>query len=52
MIVDSSGLIAIVNRESDAGRNEEAMIPAPYCRMPGVNFIETSTVAEGRDGRA
>ena len=52
MIVDSSALIAVVNRESDAGRHEEAMLNAAYCRMSVVNILEASMVVEGRGGAA
>ena len=52
MIVDSSALIAVVNRESDAGRYEEAMLTAPHCRMSVANFLETTMVVESRGGVA
>ena len=52
MIVDSSALIAVVNRESDAERYEEAILTAPYCRMSVANILETSMVVESRGGAA
>ena len=52
MIVDSSALIAVVNRESDAGRYEEAMLAAPDCRMSVANILEACMVVEGRGGVA
>ncbi len=52
MIVDSSALIAVVNRESDAERYEEAMLTAPDCRMSVANILETAMVVEGRGGAA
>ena len=52
MIVDSSALIAVVNRESDAERYEEAMLAAPDCRMSVANILETAMVVEGRGGVA
>ena len=52
MIVDSSALIAVVNRESDAGRYEEAMLTAPNCRMSVANILEACMVVEGRGGAA
>ncbi len=50
MIVDSSALIAILNREADAVRYEEAMLAAPSCRMSLANILETFMVAESRGG--
>ena len=52
MIVDSSALIAVVNRESDAERYEEAMLAAPDCRMSVANILEACMVVEGRGGVA
>ena len=52
MIVDSSALIAVVNRESDAERYEEAMLAAPDCRMSVANILEACMVVEGRGGAA
>ncbi|MYD99896.1 MAG: type II toxin-antitoxin system VapC family toxin [Alphaproteobacteria bacterium] len=50
MIVDSSAVLAVLNRESDAGRYEEAMLTTPNCRMSVANILETFMVAEGRGG--
>ena len=52
MIVDSSALIAVVNRESDAERYEEAMLTAPHRRMSVANILETTMVVESRGGVA
>ncbi len=52
MIIDSSALIAVVNREIDAERYEEAMLTAPNCRMSVANILETSMVVESRGGAA
>ena len=52
MIVDSSALIAVVNRESDAERHEEAILTAPDCRMSVANVLETFMVVEARGGAA
>jgi len=52
VIVDSSALIAVVNRESDAERYEEAMLTAPNCRMSVANILEAYMVVEGRGGAA
>ena len=50
MIVDSSALLAILNREPDAGRFEEAILTASPCRMSVANMLEASIVVEGRGG--
>ena len=52
MIVDSSALIAVVNRKNDVGRHEEAMLTAPHCPMSVANILEASMVLEGCGGRA
>lgn len=52
MIVDTSAVVAILFRESDAGRYEEAMAAAPHCRMSVVSFVEAAMVIESRDGPA
>ena len=52
MIIDSSALIAVVNREIDAERYEDAMLTAPNCRMSVANILETSMVVESRGGAA
>ena len=52
MIVDASAVVAILFRESDAERYEEAIAAAPHCRMSVVNFVEAAMVLESRDGPA
>ena len=47
MIVDSSALLAVLNREPDAERYEEG-IAASKCRMSVANILETYIVAESR----
>ena len=50
MIVDSSALLAILNRESDADRFQDAILTAAPCRMSVANMLETSIVIESRGG--
>ena len=50
MIVDSSALLAVLNREHDAERYEAAILTAPRCRMSVANLLETSIVVESRGG--
>lgn len=50
MIVDSSALLAILNRESDADLFQNAILTAAPCRMSVANMLETSIVVEGRGG--
>ena len=52
MIVDSSALLAVLLRESDAARYEMAIATSPRCRMSAVNALETSIVVESRGGEA
>ena len=52
VIIDASAVVAILFRESDAGRYEEAMAAAPHCRMSVVSFVEAAMVIESRDGPA
>ena len=52
MIVDSSAVAAILNREPDAGRYETAVATAPHCRMSVINMLEASIVVEARGGAA
>ena len=52
MIVDTSALVAILFRESDAQRYEEAIATAPHCRMSVANFVEAAMVIESKDGPA
>ena len=48
MIVDTSALLAILFREPDAGRFEEAIATTAHCRMSAANVLEASIVIEGR----
>jgi len=50
VIVDSSALLAILNRELDAVRYEEAILGTVPCRMSVANMLETSIVIESRGG--
>ncbi len=50
MIVDSSALLAILNREADADRFQDAIVTAWRCRMSVANMLEASIVVEGRGG--
>ena len=52
MIVDSSAVVAILNREPDAEYYEMAIASAPTCRMSVANALEASIVVEGRGGAA
>ena len=52
MIVDSSAVVAILNREPDAEYYEVAIATAPTCRMSIANALEASIVVEGRGGAA
>ena len=52
MIVDTSAVVAILFRESDAQRYEEAIAAAPHCRMSVANFVEAAMVIESKDGPA
>ena len=52
MIVDSSAVVAILNRESDAGRYETAVASTPHCRMSVINMLEAAIVVEARGGVA
>ena len=52
MIVDSSAVVAILNREPDADYYEMAIASAPTCRMSIANALEASIVVEGRGGAA
>lgn len=51
MVIDSSAIIAIVFRESEAQRFVAAILAAPQRRMPVVNWLETMIVVESRYGR-
>ena len=50
MIVDSSALLAVLNREPDADRFQDAILTASPCRMSVANMLEASIVVEGRGG--
>lgn len=50
MIVHSSALLAILNREPDADRFQEAILTASPCLMSVANMLETSIVVEGCGG--
>lgn len=52
MIVDSSALVAILQREPDAAVYEAAIALAPRCRMSVANLLETAIVIERRGGDA
>ena len=52
MIVDSSALLAVLNREADAGRYEAALLAAPPCRMSVANVLEAAIAVESRGGAA
>ena len=52
MIVDSSAVVAILNRETGTERYEEAIVTASACRMSVANALEASIVVESRGGRA
>ena len=50
MIVDSSALLAVLNREPDAERYQAAILAAVPCRMSVASILETSIVVESRGG--
>ena len=52
MIVDTSAVLAVLFRESDAERYERAMVEAPRCRMSAASFLEAAVVLESRGGAA
>ena len=52
MIIDSSAVVAILNREPDAKYYEVAIASAPTCRMSIANALEASIIVEGRGGTA
>ena len=52
MIVNTSAVVAILFRESNAERYEEAISTAAHCRMSVVSFVEVAIVLERRDGPA
>ena len=50
MIVDSSALLVVLARESDADQFQGAILMASPCRMSVANMLEASIVIEGRGG--
>ncbi len=50
MIIDSSALLAVLNREPDADHFQDAILRASPCRMSVANLLEASIVVEGRGG--
>ena len=50
MIVDSSALLAVLNREPDADHFQDAILTAAPCRMSVSNMLEASIVVESRGG--
>ena len=52
MIVDSSAVLAVLNREPDAGRYEAGMLTASSCRMSAANMLEVTMVVESSGGLA
>ncbi len=50
MIVDTSALLAILNREPDADLYETAIAATTPCRMSAANFLEAAIVVESRGG--
>ncbi len=52
MIVDSSAVLAVLFRESDADRYGLALAEVAPCRMSLANFLETAIVLESRNGTA
>ena len=50
MIVDTSALFAILNREPDAEHYEAAILTAASCHMSVANVLEASIVVESRGG--
>lgn len=50
MIVDSSAILAILNREPDAELYDERIALAENCRISAANLLETAIVTESRGG--
>ncbi len=50
VIVDTSALLAILNREPDANRYMTAVLAAARCRMSVANVPEAAIVVESRGG--
>ncbi len=52
MIVDTSAVLAVLFRESDAERYDTAIAEASRCGMSMANLLETAIVVESRSGGA
>ncbi len=52
MIVETSAIVAILFRESEAERYEKAILEAQNCRMSVVSYLEAAIVLESRNGIA
>ena len=52
MILDSSAVLAVLNREPDAARYEGKISAASSCRMSVASVLEVTMVVEGRGGAA
>ena len=50
MIVDSSALLAVLNREPDADLFQNTILAAAPCRMSVANMLEAAIVVESRGG--
>ncbi len=50
MFLDSSALLAILNREADAQLFEDAILTVSPCRMSVANVLESSIAVESRGG--
>ena len=50
MIADTSALLAILLRESDAARFEQLIATTANCRMSTANILEAAIVIEARGG--
>ncbi|MBV8976747.1 MAG: type II toxin-antitoxin system VapC family toxin [Alphaproteobacteria bacterium] len=48
MIVDSSAIVAIVKKESDARSFTDALEAQPFCRMSAATFVETAVVIDAK----
>ena len=52
MIVDTSAVLAVLFRESDAERYDTAIAEVSRCRMSMANLLEAAIVVESRSGAA
>ena len=48
MIIDSSVVVAILLRESEADSMADAIADAPICRISAVSYVESSVVIDSR----